>query len=265
MLRTIRAVTTTGHSRSAAHTHISSIRILLLLTLLSYDPVLSKEMKAKNAVDDYKKSLQRQIELYLWLQSADGPFAGGCTNSKNGKYEKYASSDPTFYDMVYVEHPVYADPGSNHWIGNQVWSTQRLAELYYYVKTNGDLSKGTTYGGLSLEEALEALLSRWIDWFIENTEFDYVDKDGNEMAYAIPSNLDWSGKPASWNEKYNPDANKGLTCRSLVTARAISDAYPHSVTHLSGSLLLIRFLLLLLRQTTIQSLLLRVSVLLTSS
>ena len=179
---------------------------------LAYDPVLSKEMKAKNAVSDYKKSLQRQIEFYLWLQSADGPFAGGCTNSKKGSYAKYDSSDPLFYDMAYVEHPVYADPGSNHWIGNQVWSTQRLAELYYYVKTKGDLSKGTTYGGLSLEEALETLLSRWIDWFIENTEFDYVDKDGNEMAYAIPSSLDWNGKPASWNESYDPDANKGLTC-----------------------------------------------------
>ena len=180
---------------------------------LAYDPVLSKEMKATNAVDDYKKSLQRQIEFYLWLQSANGPFAGGCTNSKNGKYEKYDSSDPLFYEMAYVEHPVYADPGSNHWIGNQVWSTQRLAELYYYVKTNGDLSKGTTYGGLTLEEALEALLSRWIDWFLENTKFNYTDEDGNTMDYAIPSNLDWIGKPASWNEKYDPDANSGLTCK----------------------------------------------------
>ena len=77
--------------------------------------------------------------MYLWLQSVEGPFAGGCTNSKGGQYQKYDSSDPLFYDMCYVEHPVYADPGSNHWIGNQVWSTQRLAELYYYVKKNGDL------------------------------------------------------------------------------------------------------------------------------
>ena len=179
---------------------------------LAYDPVLSKEMKAKNAVDDYKKSLKRQIEFYLWLQSADGPFAGGCTNSKNGKYEKYTSSDPTFYDMCYVEHPVYADPGSNHWIGNQVWSTQRLAELYYYVKTKGDLSEGQTYGGLTLEEALGTMLERWITWFIEHTEFNKPDDDGNIMAYAIPSNLDWHGKPATWNEKYDPKANDGLTC-----------------------------------------------------
>jgi hypothetical protein len=32
------------------------------------------------------------------------------------------------------------------------------------------------------------------------------------MAYAIPSSLDWSGKPATWNEKYDATANNGLTC-----------------------------------------------------
>ncbi|MBP3379287.1 MAG: cellulose 1,4-beta-cellobiosidase [Ruminococcus sp.] len=181
---------------------------------LAYDSVLSGCMKGNNAVEDYEESLKRQVEMYLWLQSKDGPFAGGCTNSKNGKYEKYGADEATFYKMTYVEHPVYADPGSNHWIGNQVWSTQRLAELYYYVKKNGDASN-QTYGGMSLEEALEALLSRWIDWFITNTKFDYVAEDGTVMAYAIPSNLDWSGQPGTnWDasSKYDPSANDGLTC-----------------------------------------------------
>ena len=180
---------------------------------LAYDENIGGNMKAKNAQEDYVESLKRQIEMYLWLQSANGPYAGGCTNSKNGKYEKYDADESTFYDMVYVEHPVYADPGSNHWIGNQVWSTQRLAELYYYVKTKGDLAKGQTFGGLSLEEALEALLSRWIDFFLENTQFDYVTEKGETLAYAIPSNLDWSGQPKKWGGTYDPDANSGLTCK----------------------------------------------------
>jgi len=182
---------------------------------LAYDPQISAGMKSSNAKKDYEKSLQRQIELYLWLQSADGPFAGGCTNSKNGKYEKYGADESTFYDMVYVEHPVYADPGSNHWIGNQVWSTQRLAELYYYVKTNGDASasSGYTYGGLTLEQALEKLLTRWVDWFVKNTKFDYTTEDGTHMDYAIPSSLDWSGQPAKWQGSYDENANNGLTCK----------------------------------------------------
>ncbi len=180
---------------------------------LAYDENMGDGIKTKNFQSDYEESLKRQIEMYLWLQSANGPYAGGCSNSKNGKYEKYDSSESTFYDMVYVEHPVYADPGSNHWIGNQVWSTQRLAELYYYVKTKGDLASGQTFGGMSLEEALEALLSRWIEWFISETKFDYVTEDGTEMAYAIPSNLDWTGQPETWTGSYDPDANSGLTCK----------------------------------------------------
>ena len=186
---------------------------------LVQDSKINAGMKSKNATADYEKSLQRQIEMYLWLQSANGPFAGGCTNSPGGQYKNESRTggditcdvNSTFYDMAYVEHPVYADPGSNHWIGNQVWSTQRLAELYYYVQKNGDPT-GQTYGGLSLEDALEALVSRWVEWFIENTKFNYVAEDGTEMAYAIPSSLDWSGSPASWNQKYDPNANSGLTC-----------------------------------------------------
>ncbi len=190
---------------------------------LATDKYISSGMKATGAVSDYEKSLQRQIEFYLWLQSADGPFAGGCTNSPGGQYDKkkVEKEGSEFYDMAYVEHPVYADPGSNHWIGNQVWSTQRLAELYYYVKTKGDALPNQTYGGLSLEEALETLLSRWIEWFLGEVKFDYVAEDGTEMAYCIPSNLDWFGAPAKWSGKYDASANSGLTCK--VTGYSQSD------------------------------------------
>ncbi|MBP8593042.1 MAG: cellulose 1,4-beta-cellobiosidase [Ruminococcus sp.] len=198
---------------------------------LAYDPNISAGMGGKSsanreqAIKDYKESLKRQIEMYMWLQSANGPFAGGCTNSKNGKYEKYDSSEATFYDMVYVPHPVYADPGSNHWIGNQVWSTQRLAELYYYIKTNnsdvtglkGDKSKGEQlYGGKSLEEALEMILSKWIDWFLDEVQWNVTDKDGNVMEYAIPANLDWTGQPGTnWDENstFDQSTNANLTCK----------------------------------------------------
>ena len=185
---------------------------------LLYDSNMSGSLTS-GGEDDYKKSLQRQIEMYQWLQSVDGPFAGGCTNSYRGRYETYPSGYPTFYDMVYVPHPVYADPGSNHWIGNQVWSTQRLAELYYDVCTNGDKATDIKFGGLDLKTALEKLLERWIDWFEKNTKFNYVDKDGNKMAYAIPSSLDWgdsdtdySVAPDTWSKTYSETANPKLKC-----------------------------------------------------
>ena len=104
---------------------------------LLYDKNINSGMKAKDANADYEESLKRQIEMYLWLQSVEGPFAGGCTNSYKGRYVEYPSDLPTFYDMVFVAHPVYADPGSNHWIGNQVWATQRISELFYKAKKDG--------------------------------------------------------------------------------------------------------------------------------
>lgn len=181
---------------------------------LLYDDGLNAGMKADGATDDYETSFQRQMELYLWLQSADGPIAGGCTNSYKGRYETYPSSEPTFYDMIYLEHPVYADPGSNHWIGNQVWAVQRLAELYYIVKTEGSDYTGKI-GGLSLEDALAKILDRWVNWFVENTE---LTDDGD---YSIPATLDWSGRPATWTGDYDENANSGLTCE--ITARGNAD------------------------------------------
>ncbi|WP_303836005.1 glycoside hydrolase family 48 protein, partial [Ruminococcus flavefaciens] len=186
---------------------------------LLYDEGINSGMKAKDADADYKESLKRQIEMYQWLQSKDGPFAGGCTNSWRGRYEEYPSGHATFYDMAYVPHPVYADPGSNHWIGNQVWSTQRLCELYYYVTKNGDKS-GQKYGGLALDEALDKLLERWIGWFEENTHFNYTDKEGHKYSYCIPATLDWGSSdtdytctPDTWTGTYSETANQKLTCK----------------------------------------------------
>ncbi|SDA09288.1 Glycosyl hydrolase family 48 [Ruminococcus sp. YE71] len=166
---------------------------------------LSSDMKAEGAKADYQKSLERQLEFYLWLQSSDGPIAGGATNSYHGRYETYPSGVPTFYGMMYVEHPVYADPGSNHWTGNQVWAVQRLAELYYWVKSGkGGDTTGVRPGGMSMEAALEQILDKWCAWFVNNT---VLTSDGD---FYMPSNLDWQGQPDSWNG--TATNNSGLSC-----------------------------------------------------
>ncbi|MCM1506402.1 MAG: cellulose 1,4-beta-cellobiosidase [Ruminococcus flavefaciens] len=204
----------------ASHSHQFYQNPLAAYALID-DAKINAGMKGTNATADYKESLKRQIEMYLWLQSVEGPFAGGCTNSYRGRYVKYPDGYPTFYNMVYIPHPVYADPGSNHWIGNQVWPMQRLTELYYYVKTNGVSAevKDMTFGGLSLEKALEALIERWVAWFEDNMQFDYTTEDGTVMAYAMPSNLDWGESdtdytvvPDTWTGTYNPNGNQSLHC-----------------------------------------------------
>lgn len=124
--------------------------------------------------------------------------------------------------------PVYADPGSNHWIGNQVWAVQRLAELYYVVKTEGDKSN-VNIGGMDLTTALETILDKWTGWFLDNTilgvaketlpplnikyepydekesefilpDLDSVEDDG--VSFSIPSSLVWDGQPKNWTGSY---------------------------------------------------------------
>jgi hypothetical protein len=151
--------------------------------------------KGATAKDDWTKSLDRQLEFYQWLQSADGAIAGGATNSWDGAYAQPPAGTPTFYGMYYQEHPVYRDPGSNGWFGMQVWSLHRVAELYY--ATGNAKAK--------------AILDKWVPWAIANTTI------GTGGAFQIPSDLAWSGAPATWNPA-NPAANSNL--RVTVTKKS---------------------------------------------
>lgn len=146
--------------------------------------------KTANGKSDWKKSLDRQIELYQWLQSDEGAIAGGCTNSyttDDGSYQQYPAGSSTFYGMVYDEAPVYLDPPSNNWFGMQVWSLQRLAEYYYET---GD-------------ERAESVLNKWSNWAIDNTEF-------TSNSYKMPASLDWEGQPGTWNENTKSSDNSNL-------------------------------------------------------
>ena len=140
----------------ASHCHEFYQNPLAAYALLEDDGLRQGMKSGDQAIKDYTESLKRQLEFYLWLQSANGPIAGGATSSWHGRYlkyeylagvddeyiQKYGTNIPTqFYNMAYQEHPVYADPGSNHWIGNQVWAIQRLAELRYVIKTGNTNSR----------------------------------------------------------------------------------------------------------------------------
>jgi hypothetical protein len=150
------------------------------------------EMRPRSAqgANDWNRSLRRQLELYRWLQSAEGGIAGGVTNSVGGSYRPHPPGTPTFYGMVFDPSPVYRDPPSNEWFGFQTWSMERVAELYYVT---GDAQ-------------VEALLRKWVGWVMKNIQFT---KDGG---YTIPSTLDWTGQPVSSRSTgAEPEAaNEGL-------------------------------------------------------
>ncbi|MBD7910150.1 glycoside hydrolase family 48 protein [Clostridium cibarium] len=151
----------------------------------------SKDFKPKsqNGQSDWAKSLKRQLEFYQWLQSSEGAIAGGATNSyttdENGSNSKYPAGTTTFYGMAYDEAPVYHDPPSNQWFGMQVWSMQRIAEYFY---NTGDQKAGK-------------LLDKWVNWVKGEV---HLKDDGT---FEVPSNLEWSGKPDTWDGSYtgNPD------------------------------------------------------------
>ncbi|KAL1517944.1 hypothetical protein ABEB36_001640 [Hypothenemus hampei] len=158
----------------------------------------SLKPKGSTAVEDWTKSLERQLELYEYLQSSVGAFAGGVTNSWKGRYATPDSAllNNTFHGMFYDWEPVYHDPPSNRWYGMQPWSVDRLAQ-YYYV--TGD-SKA------------EALLKKWVSWAISSIKFSGTDFD-------MPSNLEWTGNPPSVSvsiTSYGKDlGTAGATARTL--------------------------------------------------
>ncbi len=89
--------------------------------------------------------------------------------------------------MFYDEKPVYHDPPSNQWFGFQAWSMERVAE-YYHETGNADA---------------KAVLDKWVGWALSKTT---VNPDGT---YRIPSTLQWTGKPDTWNAS-SPGGNTGL-------------------------------------------------------
>ncbi|GGL16844.1 glycoside hydrolase family 48 protein [Mangrovihabitans endophyticus] len=142
--------------------------------------------RSPTAKADWQASLTRQLEFYRWLQSSEGAIAGGATNSWNGDYETPPAGTPTFYDLAYVEAPVYHDPPSNRWFGMQTWSLERLAE-YYYLTGNA---------------TAKAVLDKWVPWALANSTI-------GATSFSIPSDLSWTGAPATWNPS-SPAANTGL-------------------------------------------------------
>ncbi|BCJ48876.1 cellulose 1,4-beta-cellobiosidase [Actinoplanes sp. NBRC 14428] len=142
--------------------------------------------KSPTAKADWQASLNRQLEFYQWLQSAEGGIAGGATNSWQGSYQAPPSGTPTFYGLSYVEAPVYEDPPSNRWFGMQTWSLERLAEYYY----------------LTGDAKAKSVLDKWVPWALDNTTI-------GADTFAIPSDLAWTGKPNTWNPS-SPAANTGL-------------------------------------------------------
>ncbi|WP_255429862.1 glycoside hydrolase family 48 protein [Streptomonospora sp. PA3] len=149
----------------------------------------SEELQPESptGAEDWATSMERQLEFMQWLQSSEGGLAGGATNSWAGSYEQPPSDVQAsqFYGMYYDWQPVWHDPPSNNWFGFQVWSMERVAQLYYETGN----------------ERAGQILDKWVPWAIENTQLN----GGGD--FAVPADMEWSGQPDTWDGSYtgNPD------------------------------------------------------------
>ncbi|MET9452021.1 glycoside hydrolase family 48 protein [Streptomyces cinerochromogenes] len=180
--------------------------------LAAYALSSNADLKPKSATGatDWSKSLQRQLEFYQWLQSSEGAIAGGATNSWQGRYASPPAGASTFYGMYYDWQPVYHDPPSNQWFGFQAWSMERVAE--YYQQTGNAQAK--------------AVLDKWVKWALSKTT---INPDGT---YRIPSTLQWSGQPDTWNAS-SPGSNSGLhvTVADYTDDVGVAAAYAKTLTY----------------------------------
>jgi hypothetical protein len=180
--------------------------------LAAYALSSSADLKPKSATGaaDWNTSLTRQLEFYRWLQSDEGAIAGGATNSWAGRYATPPAGKSTFYGMYYDQQPVYHDPPSNQWFGFQAWSMERVAE--YYQQTGNAQAK--------------AVLDKWVKWALSKTT---INPDGT---YQIPSTLQWSGQPDTWNAS-SPGANSGLhvTVADYTNDVGVAAAYAKTLSY----------------------------------
>ncbi|MGW7309892.1 glycoside hydrolase family 48 protein [Streptomyces sp. NPDC054835] len=191
----------------SSHAHGGYQNPLAAYALSAYAPL---KPKSATGAADWATSLGRQLEFYRWLQSSEGAIAGGATNSWQGRYATPPAGTPTFHGMYYDEKPVYHDPPSNQWFGFQAWSMERVAE--YYQQT-GDVRAGT-------------VLDKWVTWALSRTT---INPDGT---YRVPSTLQWSGAPDTWNAA-DPGGNAGLhvTVADYTDDVGVTAAYAKTLTY----------------------------------
>ena len=149
------------------------------------------------AKGDWATSLITQLNMYKWLQSAEGGIAGGIENNWGGNYgdvSKPPTGDTTFDGMYYDPAPEYDNPPSNQWFGYQTWPMERLAE-YYYETGNAQA---------------KTILAKWVAWAESVTTV--TPSSGTLL---LPGTLTWSGQPdENWttgtSSSTAPPANTGL-------------------------------------------------------
>jgi len=179
----------------SSHTHSgyqNPLAAWILSTQSAFKP------KSSTGASDWATSLDRQLELFRWLQTPEGCIAGGATNSWTGAYAQPPSDITTFYGMWYDWQPVYHDPPSNNWTGMQGWGMERVCSLYY----------------LSGDERAGLICRNWAQWVKDTTRVT-----NGEIVHA--TNLSWEGNPDEWNKNNFNKSNLNQSLHGTVSSEGI--------------------------------------------
>ena len=138
---------------------------------------------AEGAKEMWSVSLDRQLELLRWLQSPEGPIAGGVTSSWRGRYEVPTDGrqNATFHGLYYNHSPSWFNPPSNNWIGFQAWSLDRVAAVYVHAAMKSDEDNK------SIAFRCGVILDKFIAWLMDVTQIDLA---ANTLEY--PINTRWT-------------------------------------------------------------------------
>lgn len=128
-------------------------------------------------------SLTRQIEFIRWLQSPEGPIAGGVTSSWRGRYETPTDARLTarFYGQYYVSSPSWYNPPSNNWTGFQAWGLERLASVYRLASAKSDEFN------VRIAYRIGVILDKFMPWLFNNCTYD-----AEELIISYPINTRWT-------------------------------------------------------------------------
>jgi len=176
----------------SSHTHTgyqSPLAAWILSTQSAFKP------KSSSGAKDWATSMERQLELFRWLQTPEGCIAGGATNSWQGSYAQPSSDITSFYGMWYDWQPVYHDPPSNNWTGMQGWGMERVCSMYY----------------LSGDERAGLICKNWAQWVKDTTRVS-----NGEVVHA--TNLGWDGNPDEWKSSNFNKNNLNASLHGTVTS-----------------------------------------------
>lgn len=160
--------------------------------------------------DIWVGSVYRQAELNRWLQSPEGPIAGGVSNSLDASYQPATGGrqNATFYGMHYVYSPVWHDPQSNNWVGFQAWGQGRTADLFLAISEKAVASR--TAMDTELLANLQTILDRLVNWFVESSFYLATATEDNGAGWNVPSTLSWVSETAVAGETLTAPNHEGL-------------------------------------------------------